>query len=162
MLLLKNFLFTLIVPGSIALWLPLWIVSLEAAPIAWLAEGERHLLGLIPAAMGLAGYFACLSDFMTVGRGTPAPIDPPTRLVVRGLYRFVRNPMYVSVGLLLAGEVILTASGALAGYAVLVVGIWHLFVVFYEEPTLERRFGDEYRAYRAKVRRWLPRLTPLP
>ena len=160
MLLFKNFLFTLIVPGSVAMWIPLWIVSRDARRVDWLLTSEWHMAGLVPAAIGLAGYFACLSDFMTIGRGTPAPIDPPTRLVVQGLYRFVRNPMYLSVGTLLVGEVIVSASLALAAYTALVWLAWHLVVVFLEEPALERTFGDEYRAYRASVPRWVPRWVP--
>lgn len=162
MLLFRNFLFTLLVPGTIAAWIPLWIVSRDTMRIEWLFATGWHVAGLIPGAIGLAGYFACQSDFMTIGRGTPAPIDPPRRLVVAGLYRFVRNPMYLSVGLLLVGEVIVSASVTLAAYTAVVFACWHLFVLLYEEPTLERMFGDEFRAYRSRVPRWVPRLRPPP
>lgn len=97
---------------------------------------------------------------MTVGHGTPAPIDPPTQLVARGLYRFVRNPMYVGVVTILIGETILVAERAMAAYAVLIWTMFHLMVVFYEEPKLARLFGKQYAAYRDAVPRWIPRLTP--
>ena len=107
-------------------------------------------------------YIACVSDFMTVGGGTPAPIDPPRRLVVRGLYGFVRNPMYLGVGAAFLGEVAFTTALWLAAYAAVVFVIWHPFVVYYEEPRLTQLFGDEYRPYCARVPRWLPRITPTP
>lgn len=159
MLLFKTFLFTIIVPGTVTLWAPLAIVP----PDVWraaAASGGWHMLGLIPIAVGVAIYMVCASDFITVGRGTPAPIDPPTALVVRGLYRFVRNPMYVGVVTLLVGETILVGAPSMAIYTVLVATGFHAAVVLYEEPKLSRSFGDAYGAYRTAVPRWIPRLTP--
>jgi protein-S-isoprenylcysteine O-methyltransferase Ste14 len=124
------------------------------------ARGGWQVLGLIPISVGIAVYFICASDFITVGRGTPAPIAPPTRLVVRGLYRFVRNPMYVGVGTLLVGETIFVAERPLAVYTAVVCVAFHLVVLLYEEPQLTRLFGDDYAKYRAAVPRWIPRLTP--
>jgi len=95
-----------------------------------------------------------------VGLGTPAPIDPPKSLVVNGLYRFVRNPMYVGVVLVLFSEGLLFSSSRLLEYAVLVGAGFFLFVVAYEEPTLRKKFGASYQAYCQAVPCWIPRLTP--
>ena len=94
--------------------------------------------------------------FVFVGKGTPAPFDPPRRLVIRGPYRFVRNPMYIGAGLGLAGAAISYQSMSIAIYAGLFLITAHLFVVFYEEPTLRRMFGPEYERYCGSVRRWWP------
>ena len=92
------------------------------------------------------------------GRGTPAPIDPPKELVARGLYRYVRNPMYVGVMSILVGEALIFASRTLVWYAVTVFIGFNLFVLLYEEPTLRHKFGAAYERYCAAVPRWLPRL----
>ncbi len=89
-------------------------------------------------ALGAAIYFWCAWDFATAGQGTPAPIDPPKHLVVRGLYRFVRNPMYAGVLLLLAGESLAFQSLRILAYAAIVFAVVNLFVIFYEEPALKR------------------------
>ena len=96
----------------------------------------------------------CVWDFFQAGRGTLAPFDPPTRLVVRGLYRFTRNPMYNGVLALLLGQAWFFQSSALLQYALAIFIMFHLMVVVYEEPTLEMRFGESYRAYRGAVPRW--------
>ena len=112
---------------------------------------------VVVIALGAALYFWCLSLFATVGRGTPGPWDAPRRVVVVGPYRWVRNPIYVAALLVVVGEAWLFLSLPLLLYAgALAVGV-HLFVVGYEEPTLRRRFGDEYAAYQQRVRRWVPR-----
>jgi protein-S-isoprenylcysteine O-methyltransferase Ste14 len=100
----------------------------------------------------------CILTFVLLGKGTPAPFDPPRHLVVAGPYRYVRNPMYLGAGLALAGAALVYRSIALLSYTALFLLATHLFVVFYEEPTLSRLFGADYQAYRAKVRRWLPHL----
>ena len=153
-LFLKNILFTALVPGTVAAFLPYRIA---------LVDGQlppRPPLDLLLAtpfvAAGLAIYLWCLWNFAVTGRGTPAPIDPPKQLVVRGLYRHVRNPMYVGVLLVITGWVLAYRSLALLGYAVAVTVAFHLFVVRLEEPLLRRRFGSAYKAYCQSVRRWLP------
>jgi len=152
-LLLKNLLFTFVVPGTVAVYLPLAIVSArEPASGGWLAVGLALLL------VGAAIYGWCVYDFATFGRGTPAPIDAPSRLVVRGLYRYTRNPMYLGVLTVILGWVALYRSAALGAYAIAVAAAFSLFIVLYEEPHLRRAFGDEYEAYRARVPRWLPSL----
>jgi protein-S-isoprenylcysteine O-methyltransferase Ste14 len=147
-LFLKNLLFTLLVPGSVAFYIPLLIASPTPA------DGLRWL-GLAPLAAGVAIYLWCAWDFATFGRGTPAPIDAPTRLVVRGLYRYVRNPMYVGVLSAIVGWALIFASAKLSLYAAAVWTAFHLFVVLYEEPDLRARFGADYERYCADVNRWL-------
>ena len=117
-------------------------------------------LALPAFAVGGATYAWCVWDFATFGRGTPAPIDAPKKLVVRGLYRYTRNPMYVGVLTVISGWAVLFQTGPLVLYAALVGTGFHLFVVLYEEHHLHREFGDDYDAYRAQVGRWLPRRRP--
>jgi protein-S-isoprenylcysteine O-methyltransferase Ste14 len=99
----------------------------------------------------------CIWEFARRGRGTLAPVDPPKTLVVQGLYRYVRNPMYVSVTTIVLGEALLTGSRALLAYWAVWFLAVNLFVIGYEEPTLHRRFGPAYERYRATVGRWVPR-----
>jgi len=108
-------------------------------------------------ALGLAVFAWCVRDFFVIGRGTLAPWDPPRRLVVVGLYRVVRNPMYVGVLLVLLGETLLAGSWALAGYTAVVAAGFHVRVVVAEEPALARSFPDDWPAYTAAVSRWWPR-----
>ena len=115
-----------------------------------------HSLALLPLALGTATYLWCLWDFATFGRGTPAPVDAPKKLVVRGLYRFCRNPMYVGVLTVILGWVVWFWSWQLLIYA---IGVWLMFqtfIVLYEEPALRRLFGDEFETYTQRVGRWLP------
>jgi protein-S-isoprenylcysteine O-methyltransferase Ste14 len=107
-------------------------------------------------ACGAAVYLWCAWDFAAFGRGTPFPLDAPKRLVARGLYQFVRNPMYAGVLLAILGQALLFGSGATLRYALAVALFFHLFVVFYEEPTLRRKFGQCYAEYCSNVPRWIP------
>ena len=152
-LFLKNLLFTVFVPGTVAVYLPLTIAAGRPA-----ATGAAFALAAIVFAVGAAIYLWCLWDFATFGRGTPAPIDPPSKLVVRGLYRYVRNPMYVGVLTMILGWALCFLARDLAVYGLVVAAGFHVFVVLYEEPALRRRFGPEYDEYQARVGRWLPRL----
>src|SRR5262249_57474548 len=122
------------------------------------AAGE--VVGCILLAMRVAGLVEWLGRVGLKGHGTPAPIAPPENLVVSGLYRHVRNPMYVAVVFALVGQALLFGSVVLLEYAGVVWLLFHVFVLGYEEPALRRRFGSSYAAYRANVRRWWPRLTP--
>jgi protein-S-isoprenylcysteine O-methyltransferase Ste14 len=108
--------------------------------------------------IGATGLLACIWQFFSEGRGTLAPIDAPKQLVVRGLYKYVRNPMYVSVVTVLIGETTLFRSTAILIEALVFMLLAYLFVVFYEEPTLRRLFGDAYEKYSQTVGRWIPRL----
>jgi protein-S-isoprenylcysteine O-methyltransferase Ste14 len=111
------------------------------------------LLGASGAALALA----CILTFAFVGRGTPAPFDPPRRLVVRGPYRFVRNPMYLGAGLALTGAALFYQSLPLLGYAAVFLLICHVFVMLYEEPVLRRTFERDYEAYCRRAGRWWPK-----
>jgi protein-S-isoprenylcysteine O-methyltransferase Ste14 len=117
-----------------------------------------QVAGMVVAAAGAALALWCVIAFASIGRGTPAPFDPPRRLVIQGPYHFVRNPMYVGAGLALAGAALFYESLPLMGYSVLFLLAAHLFVVWYEEPTLRRTFGQEYEAYCRRVRQWWPSL----
>lgn len=97
--------------------------------------------------LGASIYFWCAWDFTFAGRGTPAPIDPPKKLVVRGLYRYVRNPMYVGVFSILLGEALFFESQRLLVYAAVVFFFFYLFVILYEEPILRQKFGESYQKY---------------
>jgi protein-S-isoprenylcysteine O-methyltransferase Ste14 len=138
------------------------IVFLPARVLEWSGVTRPAELGAAQLAGGvlvvLGGVLAlwCVVNFGLEGRGTPAPFDPPRRLVVRGPYRFVRNPMYVGAVLALAGAALFYRSAALIGYAALFLMSAHLFVVGYEEPTLRGKFGGEYEAYCRRVGRWWP------
>jgi len=154
-LFLKNLLFTVLVPGTVAVFLPYRIINRSGE--ALVVDPVRLLLAEPLMILGAATYFWCLWDFAVTGRGTPAPIDPPKHLVVRGLYRYVRNPMYVGVLLVIAGWAALFGSGAVLWYGVLIALVFHLFVVLVEEPTLHRQFGEAYEAYRGTVPRWVPK-----
>lgn len=155
-LFLKNLLFTVLVPGTVAVYVPLTISSYPAAP--GLVSKLMQFLSIIPLMAGATVYFWCLWDFATFGRGTPAPIDAPKRLVVRGLYHYVRNPMYVGALLVILGWSLYFGSARLLLYAASVGAVFHLFIVFYEEPTLRKTFGADYERYASETGRWLPRL----
>jgi protein-S-isoprenylcysteine O-methyltransferase Ste14 len=151
-LVLRNALFTIVVPGVGGVYAPWWILT---------RDGRTPEPVVVPAiaviASGAALYLWCLWLFARVGRGTPGPWDAPRRFVAVGPYRWVRNPIYIAALLVVVGEAWLFLSNPLWLYAgTLAVGV-HLFVVGYEEPALRRRFGDEYEAYRRRVRRWVPR-----
>jgi len=124
------------------------------------AIGAPQVAGAALAVLGGALAIWCILTFVVVGRGTPAPFDPPRHLVVRGPYRFVRNPMYLGAALALLGAAAFYRSSSLAGYALLFLAVTHLFVWLHEEPTLRRLFGPEYEAYCRRVGRWWPRANP--
>jgi len=135
-------------------WLGFRVETGGAARWRWLAA--------IPSVIGFAVALRCVWDFGWTGRGTPAPIAPPSRLVVVGFYRYVRNPMYLgfAAGWIGLWIVFGRANPAVIG-AVLAVALGvHLFVVFYEEPTLRKKFGSDYSEYCQNVARWFPRLHP--
>ena len=116
-----------------------------------------QLLALLAIGVGAALLVTCIWEFAASGRGTLSPVDPPRELVVRGLYRYVRNPMYLSVTMIVLGEVLLTGSRPLLAYWAIWFAAVNLFVIGYEEPTLRRRFGESYERYTRDVGRWLPR-----
>lgn len=138
------------------------LVFLPARVLEWSgvhrpsAMGTAQLIGTMVTACGAGLTVWCVLTFALAGRGTPAPFDPPRRLVRSGPYRFVRNPMYIGAGLALAGAALFYGSIALGAYAVGFMLLAHVFVLVYEERKLARLFGAEYDSYRGRVRRWLP------
>lgn len=155
MLFLRSLFFALLLPGSVTLLIPYYILS--ARGIAVLHWGPLQIVGLVAIAVGGTILIRCIVEFASRGRGTLAPVDPPKTLVVQGLYRYVRNPMYVGVASVLLGETALFQSSALLYYTAVWFVIVNLFVIFYEEPTLRARFGESYERYRRSVGRWIPR-----
>jgi len=156
-LLLKNLLFTLVVPSTVAVYVPL-LIARGRSP----ASGVTCPLAVVVLALGASTYAWSVWDFATFGRGTPAPIDAPKRLVVRGLYRYTRNPMYVGALTVILGWALFFRATAMLLYAIVVGIIFHLFIVLYEERHLRREFGSEYDDYRSRVGRWLPRFCRRP
>jgi len=154
-LFIKNLIFTIFVPGTVAFYIPYRILKtqLDSFVIQW---GFLQYFSIPIFLTGVAIYFWCLWDFAVVGSGTPAPVDPPKHLVVRGLYRYVRNPMYVGVLSIILGWGTLYASNALLYYFVAIWALFHFVVLIYEEPVLRRKFGASYEDYCKDVRRWIP------
>ena len=154
-LFLETIVFTIVVPGTVTVLIPSRILGDETRILfqPWTATSFTALL---PLSLGAAIYFRCLWEFAARGRGIPLPIDHPRQLVVTGLYRYVRNPMYVGVLILLIGEVILFRSMNLLIYTACWFAFVHLNVILWEERLLRHKFGDSYARYRAAVRRWIP------
>jgi protein-S-isoprenylcysteine O-methyltransferase Ste14 len=139
------------------------LVFLPARVLSWTgitrppAVDLPQVAGMAIVVVGAGIALWCVLAFAVLGKGTPAPFDPPRRLVVRGPYRFVRNPMYVGASLALTGAALFYRSIALLAFTGAFALVTHLFVVWYEEPTLRRMFGEEYERYTRRVRRWWPR-----
>jgi len=148
-----------VAPGFVAGWVPYALSgwTLEEPILGF--DAERILGGLLVLA-GVAGLIESFARFAIQGKGTPAPIAPTENLIVSGLYRYVRNPMYIAVVAIILGQGFLLGSVVLLGYALVVWLACHLFVLLYEEPTLHKQFGESYRVYQSQVRRWWPRLRP--
>jgi protein-S-isoprenylcysteine O-methyltransferase Ste14 len=153
--LIASILFTLFGgPGIVLVLAPLWLTRFRVSP------GWNATMGWVLIVVGLVPLLESIGRFVIVGRGTLVPTVPTEHLVVSGLYRFVRNPMYLGVGLALAGEALLFWNGRVVVELTVAVAMMDIFVRFYEEPKLARTFGDEYRRYQRNVGRWLPRLKP--
>lgn len=155
---LRSLLWMLLLPGVMAGFLPWRYFGLNRVRLDW--SDPVHLLGLLLMGAGAVLLLTCIYEFARSGRGTLSPVDPPKHLVVRGLYRYVRNPMYLSVLTLVLGELLLTRSRELLYFWIAFVVLANLFVMGYEEPVLRAKFGEEYERYRARVPRWIPRLRP--
>lgn len=151
--------FLLVAPGVVAGIIPWWITRWQFEPPFLGTVGSR-MLGAIFIAAGTPALLDSFGRFALQGVGTPSPIAPTRDLVVTGLYRYVRNPMYVGVAAVIFGEALLFGSIRLVEYGVVVAIAFHVFVILYEEPKLARTFGDEYRDFREHVPRWIPRFKP--
>jgi protein-S-isoprenylcysteine O-methyltransferase Ste14 len=152
---LRTLLFTILVPGTVTVLFP-WFLLRSGSELFAFDLGDARFLGGVAIACGALLYTACAWAFSVHGRGTPAPYDPPRRLVIRGPYRWCRNPMYLAVPLVLVGEGLWFGSGTLLVYAAILVLGFQLRVVYWEEPTLRRAFGASYDRYCETVPRWLP------
>jgi protein-S-isoprenylcysteine O-methyltransferase Ste14 len=152
----RSLLWTILLPGLFAGYLPWRFFGLDRVRIDW--SSPVHLAGLLCIGLGAALLAACIVEFARSGRGTLSPVDPPRHLVVKGLYRYVRNPMYLSVTTIVLGEWLLTRSSAIAIYWAIWFAVVNLFVMAYEEPYLRGQFGDSYDAYTRRVGRWIPTL----
>lgn len=152
MLWLRALLSFLALPGVFTGVVPQVLLVLDV----WRFGYDLRPIGVVVLAVGAAVLLRCVRDFFVSGRGTLAPWDPPRHLVLVGLYRSVRNPMYLGVLMINAGQALIASSPVLAAYTVLIAMAFHTSVIVYEEPTLRRMFGAEFEAYVRTVPRWLP------
>jgi protein-S-isoprenylcysteine O-methyltransferase Ste14 len=153
-LFLRNLFFTILKPGFVAGLVPYWIVRNNLDNILASPKQFIQYAGISVFLIGLVIMFDCIVMFAIKGRGTLSPLDPTKKLVVSGLYKFSRNPMYVGVTTILLGEAIFFQSGNLWYYLLFVFIAFNAFVMLVEEPRLRRDFGNEYYEYCRKVRRW--------
>jgi protein-S-isoprenylcysteine O-methyltransferase Ste14 len=154
-----SILFFFLAPGTVAGLIP-WLISDWTFDTPFLDSDATRFVGaaLIFAALDII--VDSFGRFAVIGEGTPAPTNPTRSLVISGYYRHIRNPMYVAVTSAILGQAILFGSDKILLYGALVWVVFHAFVVLYEEPTLAKTFPEAYRAYRANVPRWIPRVTP--
>ena len=158
LLALRSLFWTILLPGVIAGYLPWRYFGLREARIEWSAPAS--VVGGLIILLGAVLLGACIFEFARRGRGTLSPLDPPRHLVVSGLYRFVRNPMYLSVTMIVLGEALVARSRSLAVYWAIWFAWVNIFVIGYEEPALRRKFEASYDAYTQQVGRWIPRHLP--
>jgi protein-S-isoprenylcysteine O-methyltransferase Ste14 len=159
MAILGSALFFVAAPSVVAGVIPWWITRWEFLPPFFGLQATRAV-GILLIVAGLPGLVDSFARFALQGLGTPAPIAPTQNLVVTGLYRYVRNPMYVAVVAVILGQAILFGDWRLMTYGGLMWLAFHAFVLMYEEPVLAQRFGTQYEDFRANVPRWIPRLSP--
>jgi protein-S-isoprenylcysteine O-methyltransferase Ste14 len=152
-------LFLVVAPGTLVVLVPFWISGWRVTP-ALLGFFGFRVLGALLMAAGLPVLLDSFARFALQGLGTPAPIAPPERLVVTGLYRHVRNPIYVAVTSLIVGQALFFGEVRLLEYGLAVWAFFHFWVLAIEEPGLRDKFGAEYLDFCAHVRRWIPRLKP--
>jgi protein-S-isoprenylcysteine O-methyltransferase Ste14 len=155
--LLASAVFLCLAPGTVAGLIPFWISRWQFQPPFFGAEPVRWL-GVLLIALAAPVLLESFARFALEGMGTPAPVLPTRHLVVKGFYRYMRNPMYVAVLSIIVGQALLLGSGYLLVYAVVVWAGFLGFVLSYEEPKLRKTYGAEYEAYCARVRRWVPRI----
>jgi protein-S-isoprenylcysteine O-methyltransferase Ste14 len=156
---LGSLLFLVVAPGVVAGVIPWWLTGWEVeSPLPFWAP--LRLVGAALVVVGVAALLHAFSRFALEGRGTPAPVAPTQELVVGGLYRYVRNPMYLAVAATIVGQALVLGQVGLLAYAAVFVLVVAAFVRWYEEPTLSQTFGEQYEQYRRAVPGWVPRRTP--
>jgi protein-S-isoprenylcysteine O-methyltransferase Ste14 len=156
---LGSALFFAVAPSTLAGLIPWWITHWEFLPPFFDLQATRAV-GILLIVAGLPGLVDSFARFALQGLGTPAPIAPPQNLVVTGLYRYVRNPIYVAVVAVILGQAILFGDWRLMTYGGLMWLAFHAVVLAFEEPVLAEKFGAQYEDFRANVPRWIPRLSP--
>ena len=156
---LGSAIFLVVAPGIVAGYVP-WLISRWHVGAPLLGISSFRVLGVLLVAAGLPVLLDSFARFALQGLGTPAPIFPTRHLVVSGLFRYVRNPMYVAVLSLILGQGLFFGSARVLEYGIAVWVGFYLFVPIYEEPTLRKSYGREYEEFRANVPRWIPRLRP--
>ena len=156
---LGSALFFVVAPFTLAGLVPWWVTQWEFRP-AFFGVDLTRILGGILIIAGAPGVVDSFARFALEGLGTPAPIAPPQKLVVTGLYRYVRNPIYIAVVAVIIGQALVFGDPRLLWYGALLWLFFHVWVVMIEEPTLKQTFGTEYESFRNNVPRWIPRLTP--
>lgn len=153
----RSIIWALLLPGLVAFYVPWRFFGFNQ--VAFTPEAPFQAPGFVMFILGVALLVACIWEFARSGKGTLSPADPPKKLVVQGLYRYVRNPMYLAVSLILIGEHMMTHSFGLFVYWAIWFAITNVFVIFVEEPALRRQFGEPYREYTRTVGRWIPRFA---
>jgi protein-S-isoprenylcysteine O-methyltransferase Ste14 len=156
---LGSALFFVVAPFMLAGVIPWWITHWEFQP-PFLATEATRLAGVALIIAGVPGVLDSFARFALQGLGTPAPIAPPEKLVVTGLYRYVRNPIYSALVAVILGQALLFGDSRLLWYGALLWLFFHVWVMIIEEPGLKQTFGTEYESFRTNVPRWIPRLTP--
>lgn len=151
----RNLFFTIIQPGIVVGVIPFWILNDKVNSFLVQQINFYHYMGVIFFVIGLVVMLICIINFAIQGRGTLSPADPPKKLVVSGLYKFSRNPMYVGVIMILIGESIFLQSNILWIYTFGIFIAFNVFIIFFEEPRLLKKFGVKYADYSKKVRRWV-------
>jgi protein-S-isoprenylcysteine O-methyltransferase Ste14 len=148
--------FLVLAPGVVAGLVP-WLITRWSPLPPDSGPGVIRWIGLVLIGAGVVVVLEAFARFAWEGLGTPAPVAPTRTLVVSGFYRYVRNPMYLAVLALIAGQAVLFADWGVALYGVVIAASFYTFVRLYEEPTLRRAYGEEYAAYCAATPRWIPR-----
>lgn len=154
----RTALFLVVAPGTTAVLIPWLLTGWSAREPPW--HPAIRLAGVVLVVVGGIVLISAFARFVLEGHGTPAPVAPTERLVVGGSYRYVRNPMYLAVSAAILGQALFLGRLELLIYDGLFLATTASFVRWYEEPTLQRRYGAEYSAYRSSVRGWWPRLRP--
>ena len=154
-LFLRNLFFTILQPGLVAGLIPVWILGSKANNVFIKPWQLYQFSGFLVFVTGFLIMLICIISFAVKGQGTLSPADPTKKLVVTGLYRYSRNPMYIGVVMILTGEAIFFQSVSLWIYLLVVIIAFNIFILLHEEPRLQKDFGEEYKKYCQKVRRWI-------